>query len=343
MKLGGRTLLRGAALLGGACLLSASLRVQANTNPPVLIGADVPGGVPVVSLPPMPPGLPPALPLARSPITFFRELLAMTGVERSQALTNYAPARRTQILDKVREYELLKPDDRELRLRATELHWYLRPLMLAPATNRTAQLAAIPEPNRSLLEDRLAEWDKLPEAVRKELLGLEATLQYFAKLGWLSPEQRAQILSNTPPGRRQMLERGFQQWDAMSEEQQRRTLSRFNQFFDLTSAEKDQALKTLSEPERRQIEKTLEAFGKLPATQRVQCIRSFGKFASLSPEERQQFLKNAERWAQMSPTERQVWRQLVTHLPPPLPRRLPPMPPPLPRPRSERVVVTNGG
>jgi hypothetical protein len=342
MSLPRRTLLRAAAWLGAGCLLPASLLAQASTNPPALTHPDAPFGAPAAVMPPMPPGLSPALPLARSPITFFRELLAMTAPERRQVLTNYPSERQKQILDKVREYELLKPNDRELRLRVTELHWYLRPLMVAPAANRAAQLAAIPEPNRSLLQDRLAEWDKLPADVRKELLGLEPTLQYFAELGWLSPQQREQILSSVPAPRRKLLEKGLQQWDAMSEEQQRRTLSRFNQFFDLTSTEKEKALKTLSEPERQQIEKTLQAFEKLPATQRVQCLRSFGKFASLSVGERQQFLKNAERWEQMSPTERQAWRQLVTHLPPPLPRLRPPLPPPLPRTRPAPVVVTNG-
>ena len=128
----------------------------------------------------------------------------------------------------------------------------------------------------------------------------------------------------------------------MSEDQRRNTLHRFNQFFALTAAEKEEALNTLSEPERRQIEKTLRTFGHLRPDQRAQCIRSFAKFASLSLDERQQFLKNAERWKLMSPAERQAWRQLVTRLPPPLPPRLPPPLPPLPRTHPARAVVTNG-
>jgi hypothetical protein len=139
-----------------------------------------------------------------------------------------------------------------------------------------------------------------------------------------------------------MLEKGIQQWGAMAVDQRRSTLNRFNQFFQLTTQEKEKALQMLSEPERRQIEKTLEAFGKLPPAQRAHCIRSFDKFASLSLEERQQFLKNAERWKLMSPGERQGWRQLVSRLPPPLPRRPPPLPPSLARSRPAPTVVTNG-
>ena len=326
-----------AALLGASPLLSASLLAQAVTNLPAVTLSNSTAPRLLVTKPPAPP-----LPLARSPISFFRELLAMNPVERIQALTNRTPEVRAQILAKVREYESLKPDERELRLRATELRWYLWPLMTVSATNRAALLAAIPEADRELVEHRLQEWDKVPPDLQKELLGIEPTLRYFADIEGLSELQRQQIVSSISPGRRKLLEKGIEQWASLSEDQRRNTLHRFNQFFALTAAEKEKALNTLSEPERRQIEKTLRTFGHLRPDQRAQCIRSFAKFASLSLDERQQFLKNAERWKLMSPAERQAWRQLVTRLPPPLPPRLPPPLPPLPRTHPARAVVTNG-
>jgi hypothetical protein len=342
MSLPGRKLFRLAALLSASHLLSASVLTQAATNHLAFAPSNSPPAHSLVSGPlatakPMPP-----IPTFLSPISFFRELLAMNAAERKLALTNRSPESQSQILAKVREYESLKADDRELRLRVTELRWYLRPLMAAPATNRAARLARIPEPNRQLVEDRLREWDEVPPDVQKELLGLEPTLQYFAEIEGRSDQQRHQILTNISPARREMLEKGIQQWDEMSEEQRRSTLNRFNQFFQLTTPEKEKALQTLSEPERRQIEKTLQTFGSLPPAQRAQCIRSFAKFASLSLEERQQFLKNAERWKLMSPGERQAWRQLVGRLPPPPPRRPPPLPPSLARSRPGPTVVTNG-
>jgi hypothetical protein len=290
----------------------------------------------------MPPKPLPTSPLASSPIRFFRELLAMNPAERQQALTNRSPEVRAQILAKVREYESLKPNDQALRLSVTELRWYLRPLMTAPVTNRPALLAPIPEPMRELVEARLQEWDQVPTDAQTELLGLEPTLQYFTELQGRSEQQRWEIVRNISPSRQKLLEKGIEQWHGMSEDQRQTMLNRFNKFFQLTGKEKTNALNTLSEPERRQIEKTLKTFGNLPPAQRAQCIKSFAKFTSLSLEERQQFLKNAERWKQMSPTERQAWRQLVSHLPPPLPRRPPPLPPSLPRSGPARAVVTNG-
>ncbi|HSA11655.1 MAG TPA: DUF3106 domain-containing protein [Candidatus Paceibacterota bacterium] len=285
------------------------------------------------------------MPAPGSGISLFRELLAMNAGERNRALTNFSPTVRPQILAKVREYESLPPDERELRLRVTELHSYLRPLMTAPTTNRASQLARIPETDRELVEDRLREWDKLSPAVQAELLEHEATLRYLAQIHDRTEEQRRIILTNIPAPRREMLEKGISKWSSMSEDQRRQTLSRFHQFFELTAAEKEKALRTLSGPERRQIEKTLRAFDQLRPDQRAVCLRSLEKFTSLSPAERHRFLKDAERWQQMSPGERQTWRDLVRKMPPPLPTRRPP-PPPLPpaaRPhRPAPTVATNG-
>jgi hypothetical protein len=342
MNMPGREIFRIAALLCATHLLSASLLAQAATNPPAPTPSNSTAPRLLLTTIPPPPGLTPPLLAARSPISFFRELLAMNPAERIQALTNRTPELRTQILAKVREYESLQPDERELRLRVTELRWYLWPLMNTPATNRADLLAMIPEGYRESVEDRLREWDKVPPDVQKELLGIEPTLRYFAEMKGRSDLQRTQILISSSQPRRLLLEQGIQQWDSLSDNQRRNTLRRFDQFFELTAAEKEKALGTLSEPERRQIEKTLQTFGNLRPEQRAQCISSFAKFASLSLEERQQFLKNAERWKLMPPSERQAWRQLVSRLPPPLPPRLPPPLPPMPQSRPPRAVVTNG-
>ena len=63
---------------------------------------------------------PPLPPTGASPVDFFRQLLAMSPAERNQSLTNRSPEIRARILAKVREYQALGPDERELRLRATE-------------------------------------------------------------------------------------------------------------------------------------------------------------------------------------------------------------------------------
>lgn len=285
---------------------------------------------PPLALPPV--GLPPI----KSPVDWFRDLLAMDPSARKAALADRSPESRRLLLAKVREYESLKPDVRELRLRATELRFYLLPLLMAPATNRPPQLLMVPPEFRKLIEPRLQEWDKLPVDVQTNLLANEATLSYFTEL---SAEGENRKMENLSPARRQKLQAGIAQWQALPVAQRQKIAMHFNQFFDLTADEKRKALNTLSEGERRQIEKTLATFGKLTPSQRAQCVRSFEKFANLSLEERRQFLKNAERWKLMSPEERDSWRQLVNNLSsqPPLPPELSrPLPPPLPRPAAPR-------
>ena len=279
----------------------------------------------------------------RSPVQFFRELLAMSPGERSQSLTNRNPEDRKAILAKVREYQSLKPDQRELRLQATELSWYLLRLMRMSPTNRQPQLEAILGDTRKLVEDRLELWDKLTPEVQKEFLQKQATVRYFFELAAGGGAVQAG-LTNISPERRRALTSGIEQIRAMPENQRQDLFLRFNGFFELTSQEKQRALNTISEPERLQMEKTLRTFGHLTPGQRNRCIQSFEKFAELSIQDRNQFLKNAERWKLMTPEQRQAWREVVSRVPI-IPGRYD-APPPLPKPlgprRAPAPVVTNG-
>jgi hypothetical protein len=325
-----------------ACLgLPGSLCAQAPGLPLTPAPSNATSVARVSAPPELPPALPP-LPPIKSPVDFFRELLAMNATERQKTLADRSPESQKLILAKVREYASLNPDQRELRLQVTELRWYLLPLMTTPATNRAAQLAAIPLKDRTLIEDRLREWDKLPAEVQKELLANQATVQYFTEIEGQTDAQRRKSMESLSPARRQKLQEGIESWNVMPEEQRRKILGRFTQFFDLNPGDKERALRTLSAPERRQIERTLRTFGGLSPDQRAQCLRGFEQFTSLSLAERQQFLKNAERWKLLTPNQRQAWRDLVTKLPPPMPPELPPLPPSHPAPRPAAAVATNG-
>jgi predicted Fe-S protein YdhL (DUF1289 family) len=283
-----------------------------------------------------PANLIPPIPAARSPVDFFRDLLAMTPQQRKDYLTNRPPEVRERILAKVREYLALDPDERELRLRATELRWYLMPLLRDSSTNRAARLAQVPDDIRDLARARLMQWEILPPPLQNEFLENERTLHYFSHVD-ATNNSAAGDWHRGPSDTEQA------RWNALSEDERQRITTQFNQFFELTPAEKEKALGTLSGVERAQMEKTLTVFDTLPPQQRAQCVRAFTKFAGMSGQERIEFLKNAERWAQMPPAERKAWRDLVAHVPqwPPLPPALmPPMPPKV-QPHFRPVVATN--
>ena len=260
----------------------------------------------------------------KSPVDSFRTLLVMPATDRKEHLASRSADVQKKLVEKIREYQGLSPDERELRLKVTELRWYLKPLMAVPATNRDAQVKLIPENLREMVTARIEQWDKLPSAIQQIIL----TNQHGATYVTLGPPMPPGIPS--PAGKIRV---SFQQ--------------RFNQLFELTPSEKEKILATLSDAERHQMEKTLESFGKLSTIQRRQCVASFTKFAGMSPDERQEFLKNAQRWSEMSPAERQSWRELVSAAPkmPPFPQitiKRPPPPPVNPH-NAPAAVTTNGG
>ncbi|HEY1490560.1 MAG TPA: DUF3106 domain-containing protein [Verrucomicrobiae bacterium] len=247
----------------------------------------------------------------KSPVALFRELLAMNPEQRQEAISIRPPDIQKRILEKLNEYELLPGELRELRLRETELRWYLRPLMDEPRTNRAVLLARIPGEVRGQVEERLQLWDLLPPPLQEELKDNDLIASYFAQAPFATPAQLQELLLQIPPERRVELEKGMEAWKGMSEDQRQKALAGFNQFFELTPAQKEKALDLMSDEERSQMEQTLASYEHLTPEQRRQCTSSFEKFVRMNVAERQLFLKNAERWREMTPEDRQKWRELV--------------------------------
>lgn len=313
------------AILAAASLAAFSLAAQSSGSSSSPANVSVPSKL----VPPLP------VPSPHSPVDFFRNLLAMSPAERDQYLANKPLEIRKRILDKVHEYLALDPNERELRLRATELRWYLLPLLHDSPTNRAARLALIPDDLQGLVKSRLEQWDALPPEFRKEFLDNERTLRYFARVD----------ATNTPDARGAgPTDEDQARWGALSATDRSRITNQFNRFFTLTPDEKQKTLNTLSDAERGEMEKTLQSFDKLPPGQRLQCIHAFTEFAGMKPSDRAEFLKNAQRWSQMAPKERQAWRDLVAQVPlwPPVPRSLimPPLPP-KPQSHIHPLMATN--
>src|SRR5260221_8774392 len=115
-------------------------------------------------------GGPPKDDPAKPPMAFFRGLLAMTPDERELALAGKPPEDQKKLLEKISEYESLKPEDRELRLRSTDLGWHVTHLIHSSPTNRADWLAKMPANDRPLVEDRLEQWDQLSPEAQNEFL-----------------------------------------------------------------------------------------------------------------------------------------------------------------------------
>lgn len=266
-----------------------------------------------------------ALPV-KCPVEVFRQALSMSPEARAQWLATRSPVSQKLLAAKLREYLALPEDQRDMRLLATELRWYLMPLLSVAATNRPAQLAAVPATLRPIVEDRLRVWDSLPGSVQAQLLS--GTNNYFSKVPITAEELRQKLFR---AGHRQAAG-ASPTWNEMSEAERRQLTSHFSDFFELKPQDQEKVLGTLSEAERNQIANTLQVFKNLSGQQRNQCLQSFEKFASLSPEERQRFLTDAQHWELMPQSERQAWKELVE-----MARRRPPLPPGLERLRSHKL------
>lgn len=276
---------------------------------------------------------PPPFPTLSSPVDQFRALLVLSPAERESHLTNRPPAIRQRILAKLHEYDAMNPNDRELRLRTTQLRWYMLSLMEVPHAARATQLATVPEADRQFVKDHLAQWDLVPEDEQKEILKYEKVIENLVAVGFTNATTTPNLATAVPSN-----QSGLKNLDAflnLSSEQRQQMYDSFQKFFELSDAEKQKMIGVLPLAERMQMNIALQKFAHLPKVRREQCLNSFGKFSSMSESERQEFLKNAERWRELSPAERQAWRNLVNRLPqrPPLPPGLalpPPLPPPMP-------------
>lgn len=276
------------------------------------------------------PPLPSTSTPARSPVAWFRQLLDATPEDLAANLQNRSESQRRWIESKLNEYRSLSAAERELRLRATELQWYLRPLLSATATNRPALLERVPEEYRPIIDQRLQNWDALPADTRDDLLRYESTAAWIFRSSSAPRTNDSQFPTETPTAQRLEVERRLRDWQALPEERRNQLCDLFQHFFELSPRAKEKTLNTFTDAERREIEATLREFERLQPEERVLCLRSFQRLAQLTPRERASFLTTAERWRELSPADRQTWRLLVRRLPPMPPGLLTPPQPPSP-------------
>ncbi|MDB6066980.1 MAG: hypothetical protein JWR26_3188 [Pedosphaera sp.] len=261
----------------------------------------------------------PPMPVLKSPVDSFRELLAMKADEREKFLADRPAEIRKRLLEKVQEYDAMKPDAREFTLAATQLHWYLDQFLRTSPTNRTAQLASIPEAYRQTVSDRLQQWDRLPPELQKEVLDHKTTSRFFLGQG----SDAAKVAPPTPP----LPPIPLTQLSRVPPQQRELMYASFRRFFDLPDQGKQKIIGTLPEAERPRMLKTLEALERLPKDQRDRGLQFIGALANMSDAQQQEFFRNAERWKEMPSAERQVWRRMVDRLPPMPPGAgMPPLP-----------------
>ncbi|MBM3869559.1 MAG: DUF3106 domain-containing protein [Verrucomicrobia bacterium] len=262
----------------------------------------------------------PASTAGRSPVTAFRVLLAMRSDARATELAA-KPARVREVLStRLREYDALAPAEREARLRATELHYHLRPLLTTIPLTRAAQLAVVPESFRPLVEERLAAWDKLPAQIQREILTNERLLQAITR------PNVPNAFPPLPPGLEPRVPDNVAHWQTLDAQQREQLLDSFTYYFRLDDNAKTRVVAALPEPKRAAAERTLDQFAQLTTGERAACMTALRQLSQMTQAEQTRFYANAEQWQKMSETERAAWRRVVIEFPP-LPPGAGPQPP----------------
>lgn len=262
----------------------------------------------------------PASTAGRSPVTAFRVLLAMRSDARATELAA-KPARVREVLStRLREYDALAPAEREARLRATELHYHLRPLLTTIPLTRPAQLAVVPESFRPLVEERLAAWDKLPAQIQREILTNERLLQAITR------PNVPNAFPPLPPGLEPRVPDNVAHWQTLDAQQREQLLDSFTYYFRLDDNAKTRVVAALPEPKRAAAERTLDQFAQLTTGERAACMTALRQLSQMTQAEQTRFYANAEQWQKMSETERAAWRRVVIEFPP-LPPGAGPQPP----------------
>lgn len=261
-------------------------------------------------------------PAQRNPVAAFRILLAMRSDARATELAA-KPARVREVLStRLREYDTLAPAEREARLRATELHYHLHPLLNTIPATRAAQLATVPESFRPLVEERLAAWDKLPAEIQREVLTNERLLQAMTR------PAVPNAFPPLPPGLEPKAPDNVGQWQNLDARQREQLLDNFTHYFRLDDRAKTKVVAALPEPKRAEATRTLSEFEQLTADERAACLNALKKLGQMTQEQQAQFYANAEQWKKMSESERAAWRKVVIEFPPlPPGAGLPPLPP----------------
>jgi len=270
---------------------------------------------------------PPPLPAPPSPIVSFRQLLNMNSAARATELQKKSPRNRAIIEDRLKEFDALSKEQREVRLKLMELRWQLMSLIHQTPNNRAAALNLIAEQDRAGINERLRYWDQLPPDVQKAVLENEMMLSYIISGQAANTTELTNRVETLPSNLRSNLLATMERWRKMTPDQQKQIFDNFRSVFDLNEGERQKVISQSpidrsSATEQEKIARLMKSFDELPPAQRQRWMNSLQKFTSMSMEERAQFVQNAERWQKMSETERQNWRNLIRKIPP-----LPPMPP----------------
>ena len=257
---------------------------------------------------------PPTLPQFRSPVALFRELLAMSPAEQSDAIERRFPEKRAVITRKLDEYRALDPAILEQKLFVTEMHYFVVPLLNVPSESRRSSLGLMTANVRVIVSEKLKQWDQLPTRNRDEILANSKLLGWFLQDGVQPPMPPMPVGNNDSFSVRPPLPTPELQAQAD-------LADRVNAILELPASDRSEFLEKVDPAARAQITDIVARLNQVPEVDRSKCVASFVRIALMAPDERRRFLASADAWVAIPDKSKRLWRNVVPELPP-VPRPL---------------------
>ena len=186
-----------------------------------------------------------------TPVDEFRRVLHQSNQIQENYLAKYPEGKRIVLKAKLKEYASFSEIERNARLGALQLRFYLEPLMALPHSERTPALAKVPLEFRKNVEARLQEWDLLPPPLQQEVIESETLRRHFVRIEFASSAARKAILEKMTASERVKVEEGFGHWRGLPASEREKMAARFERFFEMKDTEKEKTLQDFSAEERK--------------------------------------------------------------------------------------------
>lgn len=235
-----------------------------------------------------------------SPISKFRTLLEWTPEERTQFVKKQ-PANVRQILErKILEYESLSDSQREFRLIATELHFYLEPLLIDNRDIDISTVQDIPDHLRKYIDQSVAFWNRIKPAHRDLLLAKKEAVSYL-----ISISSRLYDLEKLMP-------KPAPEWDNLYH------------FLQLPHKKQLSFMRASGIQPSPEMSNLLKAFQGLEVEEKRNCAHAFVCYLSFPDQLKTRFVDGLAQWSEKKPSERSIWREIAGKYPKIRPVPVPP-------------------
>jgi hypothetical protein len=233
---------------------------------------------------------------SNSPIEHFRIVLNLSSEDLEKYILRQKPHVQPILRKKIEEYASLSRAEKDFRLRATELHYYLDSLLEHNSTVSLDSLPPLPESLKEEIMRAVHFWNNLSNAQRDLLFTKKATISYLVSL---SRENVPPLPVNRP---------------AISPE-----WANMYHFLQLPYEKQKEFLGSDKLNQAPKMGKVLEAFSKLSVDEKERCANALVCFLSFPRDLQDRVADGLTYWNSLDPSERTVWREIAGRSPAILP------------------------